>query len=132
MIRYYAPNNVIGNIHFFLLCFYNVINALSILFTLLLKVEDLSRMYRLYHKIPKGLDPVSTIFKQVNCLLFVFIFMMKRNLSDTVYSHDERNLSDSVYIHSGLTLLRVFLLQHVTAEGMALVQQAEDVASSQV
>ncbi|GMY16840.1 cullin-1 [Fagus crenata] len=28
------------------------------------KVEDLSRMYRLYHKIPKGLDPVSTIFKQ--------------------------------------------------------------------
>ncbi|KAG7970772.1 hypothetical protein I3843_07G101200 [Carya illinoinensis] len=48
------------------------------------KVEDLSRMYRLYHKIPKGLDPVSTIFKQ-----------------------------------------------HVTAEGMALVQQAEDVASSQ-
>ncbi|XP_041016781.1 cullin-1 [Juglans microcarpa x Juglans regia] len=48
------------------------------------KVEDLSRMYRLYHKIPKGLDPVSTIFKQ-----------------------------------------------HVTAEGMALVQQAEDLASSQ-
>ncbi|CAN1834125.1 CUL1 [Linum perenne] len=28
------------------------------------KVEDLSRMYRLYHKIPKGLDPVATIFKQ--------------------------------------------------------------------
>uniref|UniRef100_A0A2N9EC23 Cullin family profile domain-containing protein n=1 Tax=Fagus sylvatica TaxID=28930 RepID=A0A2N9EC23_FAGSY len=48
------------------------------------KVEDLSRMYRLYHKIPKGLDPVSTIFKQ-----------------------------------------------HVTAEGTALVQQAEDAASSQ-
>ncbi|WCJ26040.1 cullin 1 [Euphorbia peplus] len=28
------------------------------------KVEDLSRMYRLYHKIPKGLEPVSAIFKQ--------------------------------------------------------------------
>ncbi|XP_028804235.1 cullin-1 isoform X2 [Neltuma alba] len=28
------------------------------------KVEDLSRMYRLYHKIPKGLDPVANIFKQ--------------------------------------------------------------------
>ncbi|XP_023891264.2 cullin-1 [Quercus suber] len=49
------------------------------------KVDDLSRMYRLYHKISKGLDPVSNIFKQ-----------------------------------------------HVTAEGTALVQQAEDAASSQV
>jgi len=48
------------------------------------KVDDLSRMYRLYHKISKGLDPVSNIFKQ-----------------------------------------------HVTAEGTALVQQAEDAASSQ-
>ncbi|RZC21739.1 Cullin-1 isoform A [Glycine soja] len=28
------------------------------------KVEDLSRMYRLYHKIPKGLDPVANVFKQ--------------------------------------------------------------------
>ncbi|CAN0841873.1 CUL1 [Linum grandiflorum] len=28
------------------------------------KVEDLSRMYRLYHKIPKGLEPVAAIFKQ--------------------------------------------------------------------
>ncbi|CAI0379172.1 unnamed protein product [Linum tenue] len=49
------------------------------------KVDDLSRMYRLYHKIPKGLDPVATIFKQ-----------------------------------------------HITAEGMLLVQQAEDAASNQV
>lgn len=48
------------------------------------KVEDLSRIYTLYHKIPKGLDPVSAIFKQ-----------------------------------------------HVTVEGTALVQQAEDAASSQ-
>ncbi|WOH08422.1 hypothetical protein DCAR_0727862 [Daucus carota subsp. sativus] len=28
------------------------------------KVDDLSRMYRLFSKIPKGLDPVSNIFKQ--------------------------------------------------------------------
>ncbi|GAV83364.1 Cullin domain-containing protein/Cullin_Nedd8 domain-containing protein [Cephalotus follicularis] len=48
------------------------------------KVEDLSRMYRLYHKIPRGLDPVGNIFKQ-----------------------------------------------HITAEGTALVQQAEDAASNQ-
>lgn len=48
------------------------------------KVEDLSRIYRLYNKIPKGLEPVSSVFKQ-----------------------------------------------HVTAEGTALVQQAEDVASNQ-
>ncbi|XP_060668646.1 cullin-1 [Ziziphus jujuba] len=47
------------------------------------KVEDLSRMFRLFSKIPKGLDVVSNIFKQ-----------------------------------------------HVTAEGMALVKQAEDAASN--
>ncbi|KAF7848304.1 hypothetical protein BT93_L2113 [Corymbia citriodora subsp. variegata] len=47
------------------------------------KVEDLSRMFRLFSKIPKGLDPVTNIFKQ-----------------------------------------------HVTAEGTALVKQAEDAASS--
>ncbi|KAK9945609.1 hypothetical protein M0R45_011117 [Rubus argutus] len=48
------------------------------------KVEDLSRIYRLYHKIPKGLDPVAAVFKQ-----------------------------------------------HVTAEGTALVQAAEDATSNQ-
>ncbi|XP_044498351.1 cullin-1 [Mangifera indica] len=47
------------------------------------KVEDLSRMFRLFSKIPRGLDPVSNIFKQ-----------------------------------------------HVTAEGTALVKQAEDAASN--
>ncbi|TYH57466.1 hypothetical protein ES332_D08G091200v1 [Gossypium tomentosum] len=48
------------------------------------KVEDLSRMYRLYCKIPRGLDPVANIFKP-----------------------------------------------HITAEGTALVQQAEDATSNQ-
>ncbi|KAF7804825.1 cullin-1 [Senna tora] len=48
------------------------------------KVEDLSRMYRLYHKISKGLDPVANIFKQ-----------------------------------------------HITAEGTALVQHAEEAAINQ-
>ncbi|KAL0414709.1 UNVERIFIED_CONTAM: Cullin-1 [Sesamum radiatum] len=47
------------------------------------KVEDLSRMYRLFSKIPRGLEPVANIFKQ-----------------------------------------------HVTAEGTALVKQAEDDAAS--
>ncbi|XP_042463640.1 cullin-1-like [Zingiber officinale] len=47
------------------------------------KVEDLSRMYRLFCRISRGLDPVSQIFKQ-----------------------------------------------HVTAEGTALVKQAEDAAST--
>ncbi|KAF5731466.1 cullin-1-like [Tripterygium wilfordii] len=28
------------------------------------KMDDLSRMYRLYNKIPKGLDPVATVFRQ--------------------------------------------------------------------
>ncbi|KAG6435459.1 hypothetical protein SASPL_100333 [Salvia splendens] len=47
------------------------------------KVDDLSRMYRLFSKIPRGLEPVAQIFKQ-----------------------------------------------HVTAEGTALVKQAEDAAST--
>lgn len=47
------------------------------------KVDDLSRMFRLFSKIPRGLDPVSSIFRQ-----------------------------------------------HVTAEGTALVKQAEDAASN--
>lgn len=47
------------------------------------KVDDLSRMYRLFSKIDKGLDPVANMFKQ-----------------------------------------------HVTAEGMTLVQQAEEAASN--
>lgn len=47
------------------------------------KVEDLTRMFRLFSKIPQGLDPVSNTFKQ-----------------------------------------------HVTAEGTALVKQAEDSASN--
>lgn len=48
------------------------------------KVDDLSRMYRLYHKITKGLDPIANIFKQ-----------------------------------------------HITNEGMVLIQQAEDAATNQ-
>ncbi|PKI46479.1 hypothetical protein CRG98_033122 [Punica granatum] len=47
------------------------------------KVEDLSRMFRLFSKIPRGLDPVANMFKQ-----------------------------------------------HVTAEGTALVKQAEDAAAN--
>ncbi|KAL9161360.1 hypothetical protein ABFS82_07G016600 [Erythranthe guttata] len=47
------------------------------------KVEDLSRMYRLFSKVPRGLEPVANIYKQ-----------------------------------------------HVTAEGTALVKQAEDAASN--
>ena len=84
MIRYFFRNLVLGNIplFFFLRVFWYVSNALSILFTWLLKMEDLSRMYRLYCKIPKGLDPVSTIFKQVSCLLLTFIFISTRNLAD--------------------------------------------------
>ncbi|KAM1058102.1 hypothetical protein EV2_032221 [Malus domestica] len=48
------------------------------------KADGLSRIFRLYNKIPKGLDPVSLVFKQ-----------------------------------------------HITAEGTALVQQAEDAAANQ-
>ncbi|KAI3862007.1 hypothetical protein MKW98_020499, partial [Papaver atlanticum] len=47
------------------------------------KTEDLTRMYNLFSKIPKGLDPVSLMFKQ-----------------------------------------------HVTSEGIAVVNQVEDAANS--
>ncbi|KAB1205027.1 Cullin-1 [Morella rubra] len=33
-------------------------------------VDDLARMFRLFSKIPRGLDPVSSIFKQVSSFLF--------------------------------------------------------------
>nr|CAD1828427.1 unnamed protein product [Ananas comosus var. bracteatus] len=54
------------------------------------KVDDLSRMYRLFSKINRGLDPIAQIFKQV---------------------------------------AQIFK-QHVTAEGTALVKQAEDAANN--
>lgn len=41
-------------------------NAFLRLSTYLCQVEDLSRIYRLYNKIPKGLEPVSSVFKQVS------------------------------------------------------------------
>jgi len=36
------------------------------------QVDDLSRMYRLYHKILRGLEPVANIFKQVYYLSSFF------------------------------------------------------------
>lgn len=44
------------------------------------KVQDLSRMFRLFSKIPRGLDPVSSIFKQVSSFqlrLHPFLFKLK-------------------------------------------------------
>ena len=35
-----------------------------------MQVEDLSRMYRLFCRIPRGLDPVAGIFRQVNKLVY--------------------------------------------------------------
>jgi hypothetical protein len=35
--------------------------------SVLLQVDDLSRMYRLFSRITRGLEPVSQIFKQVFC-----------------------------------------------------------------
>lgn len=76
-------------------------------------------MYRLYHKIPKGLDPVANVFKQVS--YFLLIFLPKQS-------------SYSCFLVKLLALvhLMVSFLQHITAEGTALVQQAEDAATNQV
>lgn len=72
-------------------------------------------MYRLFSKIPKGLDPVSSMFKQVGYILdatvFYFIFLF---FIISFQSH----------------FLCICILQHVTAEGTTLVKQAEDAASN--
>lgn len=47
----------------FLICLCS--NVVFSCFPLNAQVEDLSRMFRLFSKIPRGLDPVSSIFKQV-------------------------------------------------------------------
>ena len=48
---------------------------------LLLQVEDLSRMYRLFSKITRGLEPISNMFKTVLALQsvsfsFTLIFIL--------------------------------------------------------
>jgi len=81
-MSYFALSLVVwqyySSFFFFSFVFYYFINALSIMLTLLLKVEDLTRMCKLYYSIPKCLDLVSTIFKQVSCFLLTFILMTKR------------------------------------------------------
>ncbi|KAJ1395195.1 Winged helix-like DNA-binding domain superfamily [Sesbania bispinosa] len=65
------------------------------------KVVDLSRMFRLFSKIPRGLDPVSSMFKQVGGIEPIFMLFLP-------------------FIYAN----------HVTTEGMALVKLAEDAASN--
>ena len=43
------------------------------------QVDDLSRMYRLYHKIAKGLEPVANIFKQVAYLSLLLWFRLAKS-----------------------------------------------------
>lgn len=77
-------------------------------------------MYRLYHKIPKGLEPVANVFKQVGWLVYAYTLFYYQCL---------------FYILVYFTLLipsDILMLQHITAEGTALVQQAEDAATNQV
>ncbi|GAB2228991.1 hypothetical protein Droror1_Dr00023125 [Drosera rotundifolia] len=70
------------------------------------KVRDLSRMHRLFSKIPKGLDPVFLLYLSRWCQkLITFFFTLC-----------------FVYFLLRFSLVNV---QHVTAEGTALVKQAE-------
>lgn len=72
-------------------------------------------MYRLYHKIPKGLEPIADIFKQV-CHFMI---------------SDEKKPFDLNILEMLETLMVVFL-QQITAEGTMLVKQAEQDHNSQV
>lgn len=69
-------------------------------------------MYRLFFKVPKGLEPVAHIFKQVCDRLCLY------------------NSSVCIAAHLCQILSALHTMQHVTDEGMALVKQAEDAASN--
>lgn len=74
-------------------------------------------MFRLFSKILRGLEPVSQIFKQVRTFA---------KLAFWIYKVSYACCLDSTF----LWFLIVCVIQHVTAEGTALVKQAEDAASS--
>ncbi|CAL5406964.1 unnamed protein product [Camellia sinensis] len=76
------------------------------------KIEDLSRMYRLFSKIPGGLNPVSSIFKQ------------------HVTAEGTALVKQAEDAASNKKMQPALVKQHVTAEGTALVKQAEDAASN--
>jgi cullin 1 len=78
----------------------------------LFQTEDLSRMFRLFSKINRGLDPVSQMFKEVHTVELFYLAYL-----------------DGLYLCDRLYYTYIFL-QHVTSEGMALVKQAEDAASN--
>jgi len=75
-------------------------------------------MFRLFSKIPRGLDPVSSIFKLVGHVEPIVV------LSCHFWA-----LLFSFFLPHLLIFLFPFS-QHVTTEGMALVKQAEDAASN--
>jgi hypothetical protein len=43
------------------------------------QVEDLSRMFRLYHKVTRGLEPVSNVFKQVGWHPLFLLFCYQKS-----------------------------------------------------
>ena len=99
-----------------------------IIFSSLFKVDDLSRMFRLFSKIPRGLDPVSQIFKQVSSLPF-FFFWVKGDLVCSISIFFHFCFYFYFFFHA-LNISWCSMMQHVTAEGTALVKQAEDAASN--
>ena len=76
-------------------------------------MNDLSRIYRLYHKIPQGLELAFSIFIQVN-----WFIIQKEHL---LYDHFDL-----------LKLLRISMVQRVTDEGLALVNQIINAVNNQV
>lgn len=78
----------------------------------LLQVEDLSRMYRLFSKITRGLEPISNMFKTVLSIVL-----------NSQLSFPSLTISPKLWFNCTS-------LQHVTNEGTALVKQAEDSANN--
>jgi len=116
-----------------------------------LQTEDLSRLYRLYCGITRGLEPIATIFRQVRTdggtmsgrgwtgavvpgppnVGRVHVLLA----SAMVFPFAWSLLSLSWFLGTGIlttVVLLPYLLvpQHVTEQGTALVKQAEDAASN--
>ncbi|KAI8010506.1 Cullin-1 [Camellia lanceoleosa] len=69
-------------------------------------VENLSRMYRLFSKIPRGLDPVSSIFKQ---MLSYKDWLNKRKMQPAADKKDVVGLQEQVMSNSYSTSLLGFV-----------------------
>jgi len=86
-------------------------------------------MFRLFSKIPRGLDPVSSIFKLVGHVEPIFMLFLPFKYI-YIYIIVNFGIFCSPFFLAHFLIFLFLFSQHVTTEGMALVKQAEDAASN--